>query len=76
MVYTECDANCVKTCANIITPPQCNKMCASGCTCPENTYLHGGRCVTANQCRSKQVLSFKVKANLNISLKHIHMPFT
>ena len=43
-------------------------MCASGCTCSENTYFHGGKCVTADQCPSKQVLSFKVKANLNTNL--------
>ena len=65
MVYTECDANCVKTCENVNKPKVCNKICAQGCTCPENTYLHGGRCVTANQCPSKQVLLHNSKGSVN-----------
>ena len=40
-------------------------ICASGRSFSENTYLRGGRCVTADQCWSKQVLLHKSQGNVN-----------
>ena len=53
MVYTACGANCVKTCENVNKSLVCTLECAPGCTCPDDTCLHEGRCVTADQCPSK-----------------------
>ena len=51
MVFKECGTSCPLRCENILTPAEsCKKQCVDGCTCPEGTYLHNGRCITAEQC--------------------------
>ena len=59
MVFSQCGANCVKTCANVDRPLVCTLECAPGCACPDSTYLHEGRCVAADQCPNNSKLYYE-----------------
>ena len=62
---SSCGANCVKTCENVYNLLICTLECAPGCTCPDDTYLHEGRCVTADQCPSKYATLCKNETKIN-----------
>nr|XP_026689876.1 mucin-2-like [Ciona intestinalis] len=51
MVYSECASSCPRTCHNLVTPDtECHEHCVDGCTCPEGSLLHDGKCVREDEC--------------------------
>uniref|UniRef100_A0A7M5WZ95 Uncharacterized protein n=1 Tax=Clytia hemisphaerica TaxID=252671 RepID=A0A7M5WZ95_9CNID len=53
MVYTTCLPTCPNTCATKQLGQTCladKQKCVSGCTCPDGTIEHDGKCITPEQC--------------------------
>ncbi|CAC5407893.1 Hemicentin-1 [Mytilus coruscus] len=43
---------CTNTCDNPTATQNCQNQPVDGCTCPDKTYLNGGKCVTIDKCGS------------------------
>uniref|UniRef100_H2Z4R5 TIL domain-containing protein n=1 Tax=Ciona savignyi TaxID=51511 RepID=H2Z4R5_CIOSA len=48
-VFSEC-GGCEQSCSQRNTPTVCTANCRRGCFCPTGTYLHGGQCLSDEQC--------------------------
>ncbi|VDH91149.1 Hypothetical predicted protein [Mytilus galloprovincialis] len=44
--------SCTNTCDNPTADQNCQDPPVDGCTCPDNTFLNGDKCVTINRCGS------------------------
>ncbi|XP_071121949.1 mucin-6-like isoform X4 [Mytilus edulis] len=44
--------SCTNTCDNPTATQNCQDPPVDGCTCPDKTYLNGGKCVTIEKCGS------------------------
>ena len=44
--------SCTNTCDNPTANQNCLDPPVDGCTCPDKTYLNGGKCVTMDKCGS------------------------
>lgn len=49
--YTACETACPKTCDNLcdVTPARC-PVRFEGCSCPNGTVLHNGKCIAPGNC--------------------------
>lgn len=49
--YTACETACPKTCENLcdVTPARC-PVRFEGCSCPNGTVLHDGKCIEPGSC--------------------------
>ena len=47
-VYKQCGSACPRTCQQ--TAFKCDNTCIDGCHCPEDQFLHNGKCISQKEC--------------------------
>ena len=47
-VYKQCGSVCPRTCQQ--TAFKCDNACIDGCHCPEDQFLHDGKCISQKEC--------------------------
>ncbi|CAC5407899.1 unnamed protein product [Mytilus coruscus] len=62
--------SCINTCDNPTADKNCQDPPVDGCTCPDNEYLNGDKCVTIDKCGSCR-LNTKT-GNLNIAYGDVY----
>ena len=65
--------SCTNTCDNPTATQNCQDPPVDGCTCPDKTYLNGGKCVTIEKCGSCNLKIGGISSKLAVSITSINI---